>query len=182
MMSVNDRNDYHRIIREMIRHENEVRNSRNNWFMVIQGLLFNAFINPLVHQKDLLVSSNTVCIIGIVIAFIGFITSISFSYAAWRSEKSVAMALECWNIFLISNGKKIQDYPPITLITKSIIGKEAKDNTIGTVDWENVLNNRMSLKKRDKKLNKIDGIMPFKFIPLVFIFLWIISGVLLCIN
>lgn len=33
MMNVNDKNEYHFIIREMIKNENEIRNSRNNRFM-----------------------------------------------------------------------------------------------------------------------------------------------------
>lgn len=181
MMSENDKANYHNIIREMIKREDEVRNSRNNWFMAIQGLLANAFISS-VALKDLMVSLN----ICMVLAFIGFVTSVSFLYATWRSEMSVRMALECWNLFLIDNGKKIQDYPPITLITYGIIKNESKDNIIGAVDWENKLNNAMNLKKIDKKLNKIDGIMPFKLIPMVFMFLWFIcficGVVLLCIN
>ena len=160
MMSENDKANYHNIIREMIKREDEIRNSRNNWFMAIQGLLVNAFIS---------LTSSNICMI---LAFIGFVTSISFLYAAWRSEKSVQMALECWNLFLIDNGKKIQDYPPIALITYGIIKNKSKDNIIGAVDWENKLNNAMNLKKIDKKLNKIDGIMPFKLIPLVFMFVW----------
>ena len=40
MMSVNDKNDYHKVIREMIKNENELRSSRNNWFVAIQSFLF----------------------------------------------------------------------------------------------------------------------------------------------
>ena len=76
MMSVNDKNDYHRIIREMIKNEDEVRNSRNNWFITIQGLLVNAVINSLVHQKDLMLSINATYVILISIVSLGFITSV----------------------------------------------------------------------------------------------------------
>ena len=113
-MSVNDKNDYHRIIREMIKNEDEVRNSRNNWFMALQGLLVNAFIGPLVlHQKDLMFSTETIKYIVTAIALMGVITSISFLHAAWRSKKSVMMALACWDLFLTNNTHKIQDYPPL---------------------------------------------------------------------
>lgn len=137
--------------------------------MAIQGLLVNAFIGSLELPKDLMVS------ICLVLTIIGLATSMSFLYAAWRSEKSVTMALECWNLFLIDNGETIQDYPPISLITHGIIENKYKDNTYGAVDWERNLNNKMHLNKIDKFLNKLDCIMPFKLIPIVFILLWLLS-------
>lgn len=188
MMSVNDKNDYHRIIREMIKNEDEVRNSRNNWFMALQGLLVNAFIGPLVlHQKDLMFSTETIKYIVTAIALMGVITSISFLHAAWRSKKSVMMALACWDLFLTNNTHKIQDYPPVTLITEGIIGKNAKDNIIGAKDWENDVNKMMygdndCLKCCDKKKNKLDILMPFQLVPFVFIVFWIISIIFIWIQ
>ena len=41
MMSINDKNDFHKIIREMIKNETELRSSRNNWYMAIQSFLFS---------------------------------------------------------------------------------------------------------------------------------------------
>lgn len=178
MMSLNDVNEYHKIIREMIKNENELRNSRNNWFMAIQGLLINASI-ALVIQDKIILPRNSIYIILIVITALGLITSISFLHAVWRSKRSITMALKCWDLFLISNGKKIQDYPPIALITSGIIKNETKDNTIGVMDWENNLNKMMygdddCLKCCDKKRNKLDFLMPFQLNPLIFIGLWFI--------
>lgn len=42
MMSENDKANYHNIIREMIKSENKIRCSRNNWFVAIQSFLFTA--------------------------------------------------------------------------------------------------------------------------------------------
>lgn len=180
MMSVNDKNDYHRIIREMIKNEDEVRNSRNNWFITIQGLLVNAVINSLVHQKDLMLSINATYVILISIVSLGFITSVSFLHAAWRSERSIKMALACWDLFLIENTQKIQDFPPISLITKGIIDRGAKDNIIGAMDWEKKVSKMMykdddCLKCCDKRRNKLDFLMPFQCMPIIFVILWFVS-------
>lgn len=168
MMSVNDKTNYHNIIRELIKHEDAVRNSRNNWFFAIQGLLVNAYIITLTHQEEL----KVYLVICLVLAIIGLVTSFSFLYAVWRSEKSISMALACWNSFLIKNGKTIQDYPPIALITSGIIGMQSQDNLFGAVDWERDLNKMMNLKRIDKGLNKIDCFMPFKVLPIIFTVLW----------
>ena len=180
MISLDNKNDYHKIIREMIKDENNVRNSRNNWFMTIQGLLVNALINTLMCQKNLIFHLNVAYIILIIISFIGLITSVSFLYAAWRSERSIKMALACWDLFLVETGQKIQDYPPISLITKGIIDKSAKKNIIGAIDWEKKVNVMMygdddCLRCCDKRRNKLDFLMPFRLIPLIFIILWIAS-------
>lgn len=179
MESIIGKDDYHNIIREMIKHENEVRNSRNNWFMAVQGLLITSFINVLIHQEKLIVVTNTIYPVVIIIAFIGLVTSMSFLYAAWRSEKSVAMALACWDLSLLSRKYKIQNYPPVALITNGIIAKKSTANDIGSADWEKVVNDKMygdndCLKCMDKKLNQIDWVMPFKLIPKVFTLLWVI--------
>ena len=180
MMSESDKANYHNIIREMIKREDEVRNSRNNWFITIQGLLVNAVINSLVHQKDLMLSINATYVILISIVSLGFITSVSFLHAAWRSERSIKMALACWDLFLIENTRKIQDFPPISLISKGIIDKGAKDNIIGAMDWEKKVSKMMykdddCLKCCDKRRNKLDFLMPFQWMPIIFAILWFVS-------
>lgn len=175
MMSVNDKNDYHRIIREMIKNEDEVRNSRNNWFLLIQGFLIGGICTLLscdnYHHLLLYLAY-------ILIALVGTATSISFKYAAWRSEKAIEMAHACWKLFLCKRNQNIQDYPPIHLLTKGIIDNNYHSNEIGITDWENELNAKMyeyadeGKKQSDERLNKYDCLMPFKAIPHIFLLLW----------
>ena len=174
-MNINDKNDYHKIIREMIRYEDEVRNSRNNWFLVIQGFLIGGICTLLSND----IHSNLLLYIGcVLIALVGTITSISFKYAAWRSEKAMQMAHACWKLFLCERKQKIQDYPPVHLLTKGVIDNHEYLDEIGIIEWESKLNEKMYeytfewRKQRDKNLNQYDCLMPFKAIPGVFLLFW----------
>ena len=174
-MSVNDMNDYHKIIRGMIKNEDEVRNSRNNWFLVIQGFLIGGICTLLSCDNNI---HLLLYIAYIIIALVGIATSISFKYAAWRSEKAIDMAHACWKLFLSKYNHKIQDYPPIHLLTTGIIDNNNNSNEIGITDWEKELNAKMyeytdkGKKENDERLNKCDWLMPFKTIPCIFLLLW----------
>lgn len=175
MMSINDVNEYHKIIREMIKNEDEVRNSRNNWFLVIQGFLMGGICTLLSCDNNIYL---LLYIAYILIALVGIATSISFKYAAWRSEKAINMAHACWKLFLSKSNHKIQDYPPVHLLTTGIIDNNSHSNEIGIQDWEKELNAKMyeytdkRKKKNDERLNKYDWLMPFKTIPCIFLLLW----------
>lgn len=181
MMSEHDKANYHNIIREMIKNEDEVRNSRNNWFMAIQGFLVAGTC------ELTSVSENNVTLIFI-IAIVGLSTSLSFGFAAWRSERAVAMALACWDIFLIQHKKVIKDYPPINLLTEGVINymnknKSVKSNKRDKIEknrWEKHLylkmyNDRKHMYKRYHYiLNKLNCLMPFKLVPKVMALFWIL--------
>lgn len=189
MMNVNDKNDYHKIIREMIKNENELRSSRNNWYMAIQSFLFSGVcvicaedsFSSIKEQSDI-----KLCLL-VAAVLIGLITSISFLFVAWRSEKAISMAMNIWNLFLEENSKVIKDYPPICLITDSIVSEKIPTiDKIGIKDWVESINKQMYPKGKECKkcidgfINKFEWLMPFKLMPFVFTIAWSIICICLC--
>ena len=189
-MSVNDKNDYHKVIREMIKNENELRSSRNNWFVAIQSFLFTVVCEICLKDSYSICCSSCNDIrkhLLVVVISAGIITSISFLFAAWRSAKAIAMAMSAWNRFLGENQQVIKDYPPVCLITDSVISKTVPSiDNIGIGDWVNPMNKQMypdgdeCKKCRDKLINKFEWLMPFKFMPIIFIILWLVICFCLC--
>ena len=59
-----DLENYSNIIRTMIRHENELRNSRINWLILTQGILLSGFIK----FKEQYAINLGIAIVGIIIA------------------------------------------------------------------------------------------------------------------
>ena len=174
---------YHNVIRQMIKDENEIRNQRTNWFLVIQGFLV-AGCCELYANRTL----NEIFILLVMISIIGIITSCSFLHAAWRSEKSIEMALACWNIFLEKNGFSTKEFPPIILLTERII---RNGGFVNTNDNENIKYEKEIFRKmyddngkscNDSKYNKREYIMPFKAIPKLFLSLWSLTDVLLILS
>lgn len=177
-MNVNDKNNYHNIIRMMITTENEIRNSRINWFLVIQGFLFAGLCEIFSKESICLCCDKNKYLI-LIIVIIGIVTSISFLFAAWRSEKAISMAMNAWNLFLEEKPAVIKDYPPICLITDSIISEKIPmKDVIGINDWIEDINRLMYPKGReckkcwDRLINKFEWLMPYKFLPIVFIMVW----------
>ena len=113
---------YHNVIRQMIKDENEIRNQRTNWFLVIQGFLVAGCCELYANR-----SLDKIFIMLIMISIIGFITSCSFLYAAWRSEKAIKMLLAVWDIFIGEADKRYKDYPPVIALTSGIINKYKDD-------------------------------------------------------
>lgn len=83
---------YDNMIRKLIESENAIRNHRTSWFLVLQGLLVNGLIQTYIYKSDL---ANNFLYIAIQITVFGILSSISFLYASWRSEKSIQMILAC---------------------------------------------------------------------------------------
>lgn len=162
--------DYNNTIREMIKHENEIRNQRTNWFLVIQGFLI-AGAYQIEHESFLQVN----------ISIVGVVTSISFAYAAWRSSLAINYAYACWKSFLEDKKESGEDYPPISLITKEIIEirypqKEpvsSKERLLKFMYPENCLDLRLG-----KCLNYCDCLLPYKTLPVLFLMFWIVVLVL----
>lgn len=175
---------YHNVIRQMITSENEIRNQRTNWFLVIQGFLV-AGCCELYANKSL----DEIFFILFIISTIGIITSCSFLHAAWRSEKSIEMALACWDIFLEKYGLTTRNFPPVILLTERIIRNGGFQNPD---DDENIKYEKKIFRKiyeqnngkscKDGKYNKRDYIMPFKAIPKLFLFLWSFVDILLILS
>ena len=120
-MSEEIQKSYHNIIRQMITDENEIRNQRTNWFLVIQGFLMagccELYANKCQCNNDLI----------LIISSIGFLTSLSLVYASWRSEKSIKMLLAVWDIFIREADKRYKDFPPVIALTSGIINKYKDD-------------------------------------------------------
>lgn len=153
---------YNAIIREMIKNENEIRNQRTNWFLVIQGFLITG-----ICQMDN--NSN----LHDYIVLIGIVTSLSFLYAAWRSTLAVSFAFACWKKRMKDKCKK--KIPPISLITKEILETEYPISE--TNSWEASILKIMYPKNNkelrwDKFWNNWDWIMPYRILPILFFLFW----------
>lgn len=155
--------DYRETIREMIKHENEIRNQRTNWFLVIQGFLI-AGICKLPSESYL----------HLLIAIVGFVSSIAFRHAAWRSTLAVSYALACWEKRVGAERKT--KLPPVSLITKDILDAEKsskKDNS-----WKLAIRELMYRDKtedelrKDKKKNQRDYLLPYRLLPVLFLVFW----------
>ena len=173
---------YHNIIRQMITNENEIRNQRTNWFLVIQGFLV-AGCCELYANKCL----NQIYYLLLIIFVIGIVTSVSFWHAAWRSEKAIEMLLACWDIFIRDNNRSIKEFPPVIALTKSIIQKHKFNKQHPTVNDNReieIFRQIYCVGKNHKKIkwkircdfwcNRFDCMLPFKAIPIVFLIVWII--------
>ena len=168
--------NYHNIIRQMIKNEDEVRNHRTNWFLIIQGFLIAGLCA--------LSESGEYDLLTLLISFLGILVSVSFGYAAWRSTKAVDMAIACWKLFLEENGKVLSEYPPINLITKGIISHkiDVSDDNIGEAQWNKKIFNRMYSDKNyfiDRKINELEFLLPYRLLPLIFFVFWIVLVIVL---
>lgn len=168
---------YHNVIRQMIKDENEIRNQRTNWFLVIQGFLVAGCCELYANR-----SLDKIFIMLIMISIIGFITSCSFLHAAWRSEKAIKMLLAVWDIFIGEADKRYKDYPPVIALTSGIINKYKDDKNKKFTDNDKreleiyylMYYKKTNIKRKwDSFFNKLDFLLPFMSIPVVFMIAWI---------
>lgn len=169
--------NYHNIIRQMIKNEDEVRNQRTNWFLIIQGFLIAGLCS--LCEKD------NIGVLSLLISLLGLSVSVSFGYAAWRSTKAVTMAIACWKLYLEKHGKTLSEYPPINLITKEIISHkvDVADTHIGSAEWNKQIYDKMYEGKSsymDRKINGLEFLLPYRFLPVVFFAFWVILIIALC--
>ena len=169
--------NYHNIIRQMIKNEDEVRNQRTNWFLIIQGFLIAGLCA--------LCEKCNQGVLSLLISLLGLIVSVSFGYASWRSTKAVTMAIACWKLCLEKHEKKLLEYPPINLITKEIISHkiDVDDTRIGTAEWNKTIYDKMYERKFpfiDRKINGLEFLLPYRFLPFVFFAFWIVVIIALC--
>lgn len=169
---------YNQIIRELIAHENRVRDDRNKWQYAIYAFMLGGYVTVFV-AKNIIVYNYIICLI---ISIMGLLISLSFIYAAWRSSLAISMALNCWNLALERNRARIIDCPPVCLITKNIIEQRQvspDEDIIGANEWNEIMYERL-LGERDelvtcitRELNKADFLMPYKMCPAIFNILWL---------
>lgn len=62
---------YTTVIREMIRHENDVTNHRIMWLLIGQGLIANAYVGAGAQRKDVVA---TLAVVGILVTLSAFVT------------------------------------------------------------------------------------------------------------
>lgn len=105
--------EYNETIRRMLEHEDEIRNQRTNWFLVIQGLLINGML-MLLTNKDFKCSG----IIIFVLLVIGVFVSFSFLWAAYLSSKASKEGKIYWQNYMKANHVDINDFPPICLLAR----------------------------------------------------------------
>lgn len=163
MVEKEDVCEYRKTIREMIKHENEIRNQRTNWFLVIQGFLI-AGICKLSCDSYL----------HFLIAIVGIVSSIAFRHAAWRSTLAVSFALACWENRVSANLRT--KLPPVSLITKEILDAEKSPKNDNS--WEMKIQKLMYRDKTedelrsDKRWNKRDYLLPYRSLPVLFLIFW----------
>lgn len=157
---------YNDTIRQMIWHENEIRNQRTNWFLVIQGFLISG-----ICRDDI---SHILCIL---VSIVGIVTSLSFGHAAWRSSLAISYALACWREKADNNS--LIELPPVSLITKKILEAKGKPK-IDDCSWEFKIQQRMYPPKDtcvswwNRLRNKCDWALPYRILPVLFFLFWII--------
>lgn len=172
-----NKDNYHNIIRQMIKSEDEVRNQRTNWFLIIQGFLIAGFCS--------LCEKCNLGVLILLISILGLIVSVSFGYAAWRSTKAVTMAIACWKLYLEEHDKKQSEYPPINLITKEIISHkvDVAEIQIASLKWNKNIYDKMYEGKSsfiDRKINGLEFLLPYQFLPFAFFTFWMIEVIALC--
>lgn len=163
-------------IRHSIEEECSNRNSRTNWFLVLQVALVGGIIQ--VCSNDF--SEQYRWIFVIIIGIVGFLISVSFAFAAWRSEKAVDMLLAFWDQVREENKMGIADNYPVIPLTSGIIKDYFRfgcyvsfDKSKDTI-WQCKLAMRMKLTCIDMLINKCAGLMPYKFIPKLFLVCWLL--------
>ena len=156
--------EYREAIREMIKSENEIRNQRTNWFLVIQGFLI-AGICQLPDSSYL----------PFFIAMVGYVSSVAFRHAAWRSTLAVSYVLACWENHVGDLRTKL---PPVSLITKEILDTGKLPSIPDS--WQIAIWRLMNRDKtrteilKDRKRNKCDYLLPYRLLPALFCVFWLL--------
>lgn len=155
--------EYRDAIREMIKDENEIRNQRTNWFLVIQGFL----IAGVCQLPD------SIFLLKIFISLVGIVTAVSFWQAAWRSTLATTYAL-CW--WKTIKKKKNETIPPVSLITRDILEKKRDDSLPNERIYDRMMEEMDKWTKwRAGSRNKLDWLLPYKLLPYVFFLFWTVN-------
>ena len=93
-MDERDIKEYNKIIRSMLQQEDNIRNQRTTWFLVIQGLLANAIIMIYI-EKDLNCQMEIISLL----LFLASIVSFSFLYVAKKVQEHLIMEKNIGKIF-----------------------------------------------------------------------------------
>jgi hypothetical protein len=156
-MSVSLSWDYAAIIREMIRHENDLVNHRLTWLCQIQGFLFTAlgvsFTNDLCHNAH---------IIRPILIGIGISVSISSFVGLKMSGLAISELIKKFNNQCPNNFS-----PPI-------IGLDMDDKKKNEDGSSNV--------SKDRYWSFLQFFLPWRILPILFILAWIFVALFLYIH
>lgn len=146
-MNKDELKEYNNEIRRMLQHEDNIRNQRTSWFLVLQGLLINGILLVLTN-KDF----DSKSIIITILLLIGTIISFSFLHAARLSYEAYCEGKQYWQD-IIKKNPETNNYPPVCLLEEKSFAQETKKD----IDQE-----------IQKKLKTI--FLPYIFLPLFFTF------------
>lgn len=151
-MNKDELKEYNNEIRRMLQHEDNIRNQRTSWFLVLQGLLINGILLVLTN-KDFDSKPDAIAIL----LFIGTIISLSFLHAAILSNKAYTRGKKYWQD-IIKKNPETNNYPPVSLLEEKKSSEESEDKT----------ESKNQESQDEIKLKNI--FLPYFFIPLFFAF------------
>ena len=103
--------EFAKITRSMIQHENELLNHRMSWMWALQGLLATA---------SSFIWKDEVMVVQLICAF-GFLSSISFALSFKSSMRAIDSLLNSWHVYAAENpgytGPPVIGYPEPKLMT-----------------------------------------------------------------
>jgi len=85
------------IIREMIRHEDNLISARMGWMNAFQGFLFTAFGVTIVEVIKNPKSKEEYCFYIILYAVIGIIVAVLTLHGIFLATRAIENLLDCWN-------------------------------------------------------------------------------------
>lgn len=150
-MNKDELKEYNNEIRRMLQHEDNIRNQRTSWFLVLQGLLINGIL-PLFTNKDFEFKSITIAILLLV----GTIISLSFFYAAMLSNEAYREGKNYWQC-IANQSKRIRFRSIEITITR---------NRSRNLPPVSLLAGRNNYNGQQRKLKNI--FLPYIFLPFFF--------------
>ncbi|ACF13447.1 hypothetical protein Ctha_0982 [Chloroherpeton thalassium ATCC 35110] len=85
------------IIREMIRHEDNLISARMGWMNALQGFLFTAFGMTVVEVIKNPDSKEKYCVLTSLYSVVGIIVAILTLYGISLATRAIENLLDCWN-------------------------------------------------------------------------------------
>lgn len=161
-MNKDELKEYNNEIRRMLQHEDNIRNQRTSWFLVLQGLLINGILLVLTN-KDFDSKSITIAIL----LLIGTIISFSFLHAARLSHEAYREGKQYWhNIITGQNSKEYSNtYTTAPRCSLIITGQNSKEYPPVCLLEEKIINLRSQNRIKLKTI-----FLPYIFLPLFFTF------------
>ena len=114
------------ILRDMIRHENEVINHRMGWSLASQGALLSGFV---LSADSSLLTGNSTCLLEISVGIVGIYGAICFYQHIRAAREAQDRLYDRWEYWQAANHR---DNPGNHTFWPPVIGLSRRE-----VDWEN---------------------------------------------